>query len=254
MLAYDHPLNETGIKQAEELNRKWKETRRSAGGSLGAYRSQEGGNLEGFLNADCVVSSPLTRAVQTALIALKDLPVAARDGIVLSRNVREIKGIGGLDSVGHAVGVDIARRGEECMAELMGKEDAKKHMVVVDPGDTTSEWWTGVDDRDTQQSLNDRYYELMYSLRYGGARAPIIVGHSLFFKEFFRRFTGAGFRKSCPELAQMLVNNKIQNAGCVAVELEFSPNPVAGEVQTSELRFCQITGAELMFGTTCNDL
>ena len=68
-------------------------------------------------------------------------------------------------------------------------------------------------------------------------------------REFFRRFTGAAFRNSSPELAQKLVENKIENCACVAVNLEFSPNPTIGEVQTTELKFCQIVGAEMMFGS-----
>eukprot|EP00658_Telonema_sp_P-2_P006315 TRINITY_DN1240_c0_g1_i4.p1 TRINITY_DN1240_c0_g1~~TRINITY_DN1240_c0_g1_i4.p1 ORF type:complete len:468 (+),score=98.23 TRINITY_DN1240_c0_g1_i4:172-1575(+) len=253
MLAYDHPLNQTGIAQAKALNRSWKEARRAAGGSLGAYRNAEHSNLQAFFNADQVISSPFTRALQTALIGLHELPACSRDGIVLSRTVREIKGIGGLDSVGSACGVEVARRAEDCLGELMGASEAKHYMVVIDPADTTSEWWTGVDDRDTTSSLNDRFIELMYTIRYGGSKAPIIVGHSLFFRNFFQRFTGAGFRGSAPELADNLMGKKISNAGCVAVDLEFAPNPSAGQDMSSDLRFCQITSAELMFGTSFSE-
>jgi len=251
MLDFDHPLNKTGIEQAQKLRQSWQEAAEAArGGAPGL----EGGKLDGFLEADAIYSSPLSRALQTALVGLKDLPVAEREGLTLWRSIREIKGIGGLDCVGEAVGVEIAHRSETCMAEVMGPANAKNTMCVVDPGDAVSEWWTGVDDRDTTSSLNDRFIEVMNTLRYGAARAPILVGHSLFFKDFFKRFTGPAFERANKRLAADLQNRKISNAGCVAVDLEFNPNPTAGQASTPALRFCHITDAHLMFGTEFSEI
>ena len=92
-----------------------------------------------------------------------------------------------------------------------------------------------MDDRDTTSSLSkwlrtgqycpecvwfadDRFIEVMNTLRYGAARAPILVGHSLFFKlvdaraqvacfyrvcgrDFFKRFTGPAFERANKRLA-----------------------------------------------------
>merc|ERR1712166_18544 len=209
MLDFDHPLNKTGIDQAQKLRQSWQEAAEAA---RGGAQGLEGGKLDGFLEADAIYSSPLSRALQTALVGLKDLPVAEREGLTLWRSIREIKGIGGLDCVGEAVGVEIAHRSETCMAEVMN------------------------------------------TLRYGAARAPILVGHSLFFKDFFKRFTGPAFERVNKRLAADLQNRKISNAGCVAVDLEFNPNPTAGQASTPELRFCHITDAHLMFGTEFSEI
>lgn len=68
--------------------------------------------------------------------------------------------------------------------------------------------------------------------------AAIVVGHSLFTRQLFRRYLSPAFTKRHPTLATRLTSEKLQNCGCVAVEIEFD-----GPHQPS------FVNVELMFDT-----
>ena len=53
-----------------------------------------------FSSAGKVFSSPLTRALQTALLALEGHQALKARGITCLRSAREVKGVGGLDCLG----------------------------------------------------------------------------------------------------------------------------------------------------------
>jgi hypothetical protein len=101
LIQYDHSLTEKGIEQADNVNAMWKRemsSRTSSSSSsppnifshhpidkdfdendLNAYYTER------FLKATNVFSSPLTRAIQTALVALKDHPAMVSNGLTLYR-------------------------------------------------------------------------------------------------------------------------------------------------------------------------
>ncbi|KAH8067032.1 phosphoglycerate mutase [Aureococcus anophagefferens] len=132
-----------------------------------------------LLRADGVWSSPLTRAVQTALVGLHGHP--ALDVLELHATAREIKGMGGLDCVGLEVGA--ANIGERVERKL-------------------ARWWVGGSDYETGPEVALRYGEFCRELQYeslcGGRRKPVIVGHSMFIRGLFERFLSDNVREKQP--------------------------------------------------------
>lgn len=78
-------------------------------------------SIKEFWEADVIWVSPLTRTIQTALIALQGHPVMRRRGMVLTSDAREVKGRGGLDTVGRAKGEEIRRRTYQLTREVYSK-------------------------------------------------------------------------------------------------------------------------------------
>lgn len=115
MLARDHPLNELGVNQAQNLNDAWK---------AASSENKVDDKVQSFMAADVAFASPLTRATQTAVVALAGHPTVAKSGLKLLRSVREVKNIGGLDTLGVAVGDAIAVRVRTELAKIVGDETA----------------------------------------------------------------------------------------------------------------------------------
>ena len=128
MMAYiDHPLNNVGVAQSIQLNHRWRagpapnldcSNRKPNGGRpSGADHEARGGNdhdVYDIRRAQRIYCSPLTRAVQTALLACHKHPAMAH-GIVLLRHLREKKNsTRSLDTVGKATGPDIMQRAGVC--------------------------------------------------------------------------------------------------------------------------------------------
>jgi hypothetical protein len=114
MLAFDHPLEPLGVQQAKNGNAQWKEAMEESQLD-GLNRSLSSGELA-FTQVSAAFSSPLTRAVQTACLYLEDHPVLKRGPMRLLSSVREIKGIGGLDTVGKGMGKGVEVRARATLA------------------------------------------------------------------------------------------------------------------------------------------
>jgi hypothetical protein len=72
----------------------------------------------------------------------------------------------------------------------------------------------------------------------------ILVGHSLFFRNFVRAHLSASFKAEHPALAAELHSKKLDNAACLRCELEWAVGAGADPMAPPE-----ITHAELMFGS-----
>ena len=76
LMAFDHPLTMDGIRQSCALARRWETAQRATMGSweapTDAQDKQARERLQRFLEASRVFSSPLTRAMQTAMLSLGD--------------------------------------------------------------------------------------------------------------------------------------------------------------------------------------
>jgi len=214
MMKFDHPLNEAGRMQASNLNRAWldKVAARKKGDELLPSETKS-------LEADCIFTSPLTRATQTALLALEGHPTVEHDGIKLLRAVREIKHIGGFDTVGKEVGAGIAERVHhqfsksfkaDRVSSLMKRKNGEE---VLDEYDCTSVWWTKRVDQ--KSNLFRRMDELTNTLQYHGANTIILVGHSLLSKEIFKRFCTEEFIVKNKSLADNMFTKKMPNASCM---------------------------------------
>jgi broad specificity phosphatase PhoE len=298
MVAFDHPLTRAGAEQAIALRERWRcdtaakakpvqfaqpeakaagsvlerdaadaveelfqlarlsdSTKPDADAELDAWHAE-------WLASDFLATSPLTRALQTALLALQGHPAADRQGIMLLRNAREVKGVGSLDSIGRAVGPECLVRAQRSLLEelpesLFGDSVATACAASkISYNDAVSEWWTAADDVDNEADVSERVSDLLCSLQYSSllaapssscstssSNAAILVGHSLLFRELYRRCeqhsTAAGlFAAEQPEMAQRLREGKLSNAGVLGLRLEFSRGRA------------RIRDARLLFGAT----
>jgi hypothetical protein len=237
MLAFDHPLEPLGVQQAKMGNAQWKETT----GESQLNRSLTAGELA-FTQVSAAFSSPLTRAVQTACLYLEDHPVLKRGPMRLLSSVREIKGIGGLDTVGKGMGKGVEVRARATLAS----PDAFPEQTIS-PYTAEGEWWTAMSD--DSAAVQDRFEELLNTIEFAtyahaaddvclhndeeasalsqihsmcphrptGSNATVaIVGHSLYFKKFLRTFLRTELRDLHPELLQ----KKLANAACLRVQMD----------------------------------
>eukprot|EP01094_Clydonella_sp_ATCC50884_P004490 TRINITY_DN1351_c0_g1_i1.p1 TRINITY_DN1351_c0_g1~~TRINITY_DN1351_c0_g1_i1.p1 ORF type:complete len:537 (+),score=217.45 TRINITY_DN1351_c0_g1_i1:55-1611(+) len=229
LMNFDHPLDERGIAQAQGLNSRWTAKAASPSSTASSYESDES-RIQCFLQAEQIYASPLTRALQTALVVLREHRCLTQHGIALLPSCREIKGIGGLDTLGKACGDDIKSRVREEL--LLSPEEVNEVMAVnIDTSAVESEWWTS--DRDAADELEARIRDFWCTLKWGEFSTCIVVGHSLFFRALCKKF-------SSPELLQRnpaLAKEKMNNAALLCVDVDFS-----GELPVIE-------DANFMFGT-----
>ena len=239
--AVDHPLDPTGIEQCQAFNATWKaemERCANAGAEAEALEGdapQAGDEsaviLNDFLEADAIYTSPLCRATQTCLIGLQGhpamVPSASKPHITLVSTAREVKKVGGMDTVGGFVDQEILQNVRQKTAAVIGEEKTAESMghIVADPYDAQNEWWTTADDMDRESDMANRFYGFVSTLRFsnrsGIAGHPtIVVGHSLFMREFCLNFMDPDLAESDP-IAMQLTQKKLSNACMVRLELEF---------------------------------
>ena len=118
LMDVDHPLEGRGIEQAQALCTAWKTVIES--------RDEEARReAEEFFAVPKIFSSPLTRALQTALLSCQGHP-ALVNKLHMMPSCREIKGIGGFDTMGKAAGEDIAVRARDELLEEMDVSEVEK--------------------------------------------------------------------------------------------------------------------------------
>ena len=319
MMAYDHPLTEAGVAQCVRtavLAKKPPTPTISSSASSGNDDWEEV-----YANTYHVIVSPLTRAVQTAMILLAKHPatmkrnadVQKRNAAVkmasslssfatatthsdlpplidiegmnisgspsvktqlrrereeedaqmwprvdfrFSRACREIKSVGGLDSVGIECGeTRIFKRASEKL-NLLNLAETQTIVDVfserkcaeyfeVDSRDVRDKWWTAGDESDTSSSLvNERTKEFWEELRNSSHSSVSVVSHSDFIRKLLRQTTDdACNTRSAKETLKKVREHKICNAGCIGLDVMF--NPHTGNIEVLE--------CELLFGTTFQD-
>ena len=247
----DHPLNSTGIQQCQALHQAWKQAR----DTVGEMNSEDAREVEMFLSADAVWSSPLTRTLQTCLIGLQGHPalLSTTSGphVTLLAAAREIKKVGGQDTVSKSLGKDVLPRARETMALDSSLTEAEVAEICdhieIDPFDAAGRWWTNATDADSNGELEGRFYGMVSSLRHhkveqgaGHGHTPsICVAHSLVLREFFRRFLDPELRARDP-FCQQLTQDKMGNASMVKVVLDFGPG--------NSHKDCHVVCAQPVFG------
>lgn len=210
---HDHPLNEAGYQQAfalqQAITMELDMPSTSADTPNPAYE---------ISNAGAFWASPLTRALQTAIVALA--PVLRSPGRVLELklNVREKKNFGGLDSIGRVCGPACYAR---ALSELRGLdvgdggpsavdmvELSKLH---VDPAEAEEEWWIEGPSGEDATSLQQRLDELLHQIEHADADKIVIVSHSHYFRAFLRRFLHPSFIHRNAQLARTLQTKSVPN-------------------------------------------
>eukprot|EP00667_Euglena_gracilis_P009235 EG_transcript_9374 len=232
MIRYDHPIDNVGREQAQQFRERW--------ASLQATITEDP-YVNAFLTAEGVFCSPLTRAIQTCLLALEGHPTVRRNGITLLSSAREIKKLGGLDSVGKVSGDRIIDRVKQQMCSIMPSQEVGRLIPRIDLYNAVSDWWTPLNSTDTARSLNERFEDFMCTLKYREEQSLIVVGHSLFFLDLLNRYLATDFRKKNPQFSEDIRSRKLANVACMGLTIDFSET------------YPQVVDAELMFGTNLCD-
>ncbi len=248
----DHPLNHNGILQARALRKRWTAVAQDSKADFDHKTGPKptGKDIEKFLNAQKIYASPLTRALQTCLLALEGHTEMKKSGVQLVRQLREVKNRIGWDALGKECGDKVmlrVRSEMEAEAKLKTSElgtDLKPEDVepccdvAVDVSDAMSMWWDP--DKDDKHELKERFQDVVNFLRFSPYETAICVGHSLFFRELMRRFVGKKMEQSEAEFVPILKKSKLGNGACVMVEFDFS---------SPEYEQWEIVQAKMMFGS-----
>lgn len=157
--------------------------------------------------------------------------------------IREVKRIGGLDTVGIETGAGIMRR---VKVELqLGIGVSRSHEITdnvkVDVNDADNPWWTNISSFETDKDQLERVREFLTFSRYCPHDMPVFVGHSLFFKEFYSKRISAVMARKRPNLTANLKRYRLSNATLMAVTVKY----IELENGCSE---AVILDADLLFG------
>lgn len=211
----DHPLSARGRQQAEALRERLRPAKHAKSGNDAATAMRK---------SDVVYVSPLTRAVQTAVIAIGPMLTEGGHGeVVIMANAREKRNLGGMDTVSRKTGVDIL----SCTLEklrLLYREQAERVVdtfktLRYDVKEVESHWWCE-GQSESQAHLLERLQEFMLQLLYSPHSSIIVVGHSHFFRAIFNRFLANEFKAQEPDLAQKITAMKLKNCGVLRLELD----------------------------------
>eukprot|EP01038_Epipyxis_sp_PR26KG_P004938 gene4938-6910_t len=187
-------------------------------------QSQREKYIDLFMQADKVYSSPLTRAIQTAFLSMDGHEAIRNPSLILYSNIREIKRIGGLDTVGIEYGeTNILNRTENELSQSIGHIRALEVMAPsLDVNDADQPWWTPIASYESDREQQDRIKEFLTFIRYCDAKNPVFVGHSLFFKAFYSKRISDLMKRNRPELSENLRRFRLSNATVLAVTVLFS--------------------------------
>jgi len=209
----DNPLSRLGIQQAEELNEKVVHAMNGVGSP---------GEIA-FTNAKHIYMSPLTRAIQTGLLGAEH--VCKRLGkFRLLPQAREKRNLGGKDTSGVACGEEIMMRVHEELLKMGPHITEEKALELlaqkVDISECNSRWWN--DNMELEETVLARMKDFLAQLQFSQDEDIIVVGHSHYFREIFKEFIHPDFACKDPDLSTDLQKKKLQNAGVVRVDFDYS--------------------------------
>ena len=199
--------------------------------------------VRSYAGAGRCFTSPLTRAVQTAAIVATQHPSGlGGGGVVFLRSAREIKAtVGGLDTVGIEQGKGILDRSAAKLIEVMPAAAAaalmERFIPDVDVNDAVGHWWTSQDDVDTPAELHERMDDFFESMRFDPCDVVVVVGHSLFLQQMLRRFMSPELSSAAPELARSLKESKLQNCGCLGLDVSFEAETGTPSIVNAKFMF-----------------
>eukprot|EP00048_Salpingoeca_helianthica_P000309 m.40751 g.40751 ORF g.40751 m.40751 type:complete len:503 (+) comp10390_c0_seq1:113-1621(+) len=198
-------------------------------------------HISEFVGAEAVLCSPLTRAVQTALVALHAHPTLTRRGLVLLPPARELKRSYAVDVVGGAVGEEIVSRClvllERASPGISAACRLEEIKGCVDASAAEGTWWTRLHSTDSPTAIALRLHDVLCRIRYSPARSVILVGHSLFFRELLKQHLSPTLAHTDPALAARLTTHKLSNAGVLRVTMRWDTPHAHKCIQTADLLF-----------------
>jgi len=218
----DHPLNETGYAQAYRLQHA---IRAALTSSTDVSSPLEAAAVRSLVSAQALWCSPLTRAVQTALVALQPLLSSSGMSLHLKPNAREKKNFGGRDTIGQSLGADCGTRATSLLRALAGAEDFARceQAAQFDVTEVEQQWW--VTAAESKEEVDVRMDELINQIHYCPHERIVLVGHSHFFRALFQRFLHSEVQRREPELARKLCEDVMPNCAVVSCQFDFSRGP-----------------------------
>jgi len=225
----DHALSLKGRQQAQKLKEQVTD----------AMQAKEA-KLEGFFKPDVVFVSPLTRAIQTAVIGLEDV-LTSKSNIIITSNVREKQNFGGRDSIGKVFGPEIVQRTYEELIKSYGGQSNSTienfSRLCFDIQEVEERWW--INTAESSVVLQARMEEFMSQLIYSPHQNVVVVGHSHWIRALFKQYMSPSFKEKKPAFAKDVAKEKLCNCGVAKVE-----------VDASESVATPIIDIELVLGTT----
>ena len=292
MMQSDHPLTSQGILQANMLNLRWREIHGSDG-PLSSSASLQKKDLDGdtaaeknvpksdpelerkFRQASRIIASPMTRALQTALVACHEHSALKETSLLLDRNLRERKNTGfSVDCTGVAVGpgeIDSRTRttlldhcglsegdegaGQGDVATTFSATDRiftlqeinSRLKPKIDVNNCDTRWWTR--DSDNKTDIGNRFSRLWSGLKYMEEPSAILVGHSNLFFDLISRYLDARFCQTNRTWAEQLKCHKMDNAAVMYVKVQFPEGSIGGTALASP----RILDAQMLFGTKLSE-
>jgi len=220
----DHPLNEIGYQQALELQ----DAIRNAmvlGHADTKKLNPQAAAAKQLVDCEAFWTSPLTRALQTALVVLE--PLLQGRHLELKANVRERKNWGGLDSIGRVTGVMCHQRALEELRELdeheggPDKADVEKFAKLqVDPLEVQEEWWC--DGVESDKDMEKRLLEFLDQIQHAPQSRIVVVAHSHLFRSIFKKFLHPCYCMRAPDVALRLQSTSIPNGTVLNCTMDFS--------------------------------
>ena len=189
-----------------------------------------------FLCARRILCSPLTRALQTAIVSLTHHPVLQHSlhgktsaggpeepagRIELIATARERRNFGGFDSQGKAIGGEIIERSKREFADLYHHgvpTFVHQTLKVVDVNDCTYPWWNS--NKESIESFARRMKSFCEHISHLPDEGIVVVGHSHFIREFVRNRLSPEFRKARPVFAESLGVNVVCNCGVLGMRID----------------------------------
>ena len=278
VFALDHPLSSRGVAEAEALRLRVQRaaTRGRHTTAVALVETNE------FLSAPVVLASPLTRALQTAMVVLRDHPTVQKQGIRLAADARELKNTISFDTISQYCGEAIADRSRRKLTTMSKldrervrraraaavaagggaaeEDEAQKATaphgiapayrwtnISVDAADAEDRWWDLVE---TDREKAEHVRSFMMTLRMLPHRTAIVVGHSLCFKAILARY---GAAEVPPEQRRRRI---LGGRGREVTRWESSGWETAGvpeDFKTRKLSNCAVVAIDLDFGYARGD-
>ena len=235
----DHPLSAEGRKQAEGLAKLLAAA--TAGGATSAAATatgeaataaaaaaaaaSEAESLREMCESKLVMSSPLTRALQTCLLAMGDVLRARKQSVSLVANARERLNPGSADSFGCALGAEeVMARVVSKTSDLYGGDETVARAAVggieLDDLEVKSRWWSA--GPEAKEGVALRLAAFLQQVQYSEEEVVVLVGHSHYIRELLKANLNPCIAERDPDFAARLRKNKLSNCGVARIDLDFA--------------------------------
>uniref|UniRef100_A0A7S4F2N0 Histidine phosphatase family protein n=2 Tax=Chrysotila carterae TaxID=13221 RepID=A0A7S4F2N0_CHRCT len=218
----DHPVSKQGFTQARQLHARLASAMEQV--SSARNSSESGKELSEsevlialLLSTQTVWSSPATRAVQTAQVALQPLCCDSALRIELKSNARERRELTNqITSIGNAYGEQIRQRCLEKLLELNVDDEVLLSRVEgtdLLTSEVEAAWWS--DKPESDKDYQARIHELLMQIRYAQHDSLVLVTHDDVFNELFSHNLNATAKAKNSSLADELATGSVPHCAVV---------------------------------------